>query len=498
LLTESFVNSCFSLVLCKKTSIKKSKALYRDIYKILTFQEDKKTLEIPVLIENKINCLKKLCKMLIEEDKTIDSIVDSVMYGTKFDQFRDFLDMKLNEELKDAVSIDILKQIRLRGKVNNLFQNYDDLNKVLTSIKDGTFDSIDDLVEDYESTIKKLYSNVTESNRAMTIEATASLDLAKDNFEKVIEMIQKKYDRSNKTPSGFNVLDSKILHGGFDPSRLYIFGGGSGSGKSTMLNNLIIKSATTPLNVFNTEKNQKKKVFIYITLENTIEEALLRTYQPMFNKTLNEVLQEISSGVDIKKRILEELNQCNTTIIMKYFPAMSISVVDVMGVVDDVIEEYGIDSIMGLYIDYLDLLRTDIKYDIYRMELGHITLSLKTLAVQYNIPVITATQLGRSAYEIKESSSLRLDQMSESIKKVEHADFVCLLGKDPQENSIIHGKIGKNRAGVANISISFKVDFSKFKFLSGSMISNKDKQDEGSRLAVMSFANSFEGLDAKL
>jgi replicative DNA helicase len=59
-----------------------------------------------------------------------------------------------------------------------------------------------------------------------------------------------------------------------------------------------------------------------------------------------------------------------------------------MGIVDNVIDEYGQESIQGLYVDYLDLLKTDTKYDLYRMELGYITLSLKTLAVEYNIPVL--------------------------------------------------------------------------------------------------------------
>jgi ABC-type sulfate transport system substrate-binding protein len=38
-----------------------------------------------------------------------------------------------------------------------------------------------------------------------------------------------------------------------------------------------------------------------------------------------------------------------------------------MGVVDDVIDQYGKESIAGLYIDYLDLLKSDTKYDMYRI-----------------------------------------------------------------------------------------------------------------------------------
>jgi len=267
--------------------------------------------------------------------------------------------------------------------------------------------------------------------------------------------------------------------GGFEPSRLYVFGGGSGSGKSTMINNTIYKSAThidpyAP----SLKSGEIDKVYIYVTLENTIEESLIRTYQPMFNKTTTAMIRELTTdGFDIKKKINSKLSQCNSTIIMKYFPAMSISVVDLMGVVDDAIDIYGKDSIAGLYVDYLDLLKTDTKYDIYRMELGHIALSLKTLAVQYNIPVITASQLGRSAYRIQEASQLNVDQMSESIKKVEHADFIMLMAKDQVDDTLVYGKVGKNRSGKSGISINFQVAFDKFKFLNATLLSQSQNSN---------------------
>jgi replicative DNA helicase len=225
------------------------------------------------------------------------------------------------------------------------------------------------------------------------------------------------------------------------------------------------------------KKGEIHNVFIYVTMENTIEESLMRTYQPMFSKTIPQMLTDIKQKVNIGQAMMDEFAKNSSTIVMKYFPAMSISTLDLMSVVDDVMDQYGTESVAGLYVDYLDLLKTDTKYDIYRMELGHITLSLKTLAVQYNIPVITASQLARRVYSIQESRELSLDQMSESIKKVEHADFIGLLGKDQNDNSIVHGKIGKNRAGKSNIALQFNVDFSMFKFQDAIVAANKSKAD---------------------
>jgi len=496
MITDSFLNSCFSLVLSKDCKVKKSKSLYRDILEILSFYEKKETLDIPLNIQNKLACLRKINSMLLN-DKTINNVIDSISFSNNFDQYKDFLNLKIDEKLTDIEVDDIIKQVRLRKKINSLFKNYDQLSTVLESIKDGSFDSIDDLIEDYELTIKMLYSNMMESNRAITIESASSLDLVDDDYEKVIEMIRKKYEKVNTTSTGFPIFDNKILLGGFEPSRLYVIGGGSGSGKSTLLNNFIVKSATSPnllLDAKQSKPGEIDKVYVYITLENTIEESLLRTYQPLFDRTIQQTLQEISSGVNIKKKIIDELKRNNSTIIMKYFPPTSVSYIDLMGVLDEAIEKYGKEKIAGLYVDYLDLLKTDSKYDLYRIELGHITLSLKTLAVQYNIPVITATQLGRSIYRVQSAFELNVDQMGESIKKVEHADFVALIAADPIDETIVHAKVGKNRSGKSKINLSMKVDFGKFNFISINVVSNEKKSDVTSDVNPL----AFNGLNMSL
>ncbi len=497
MITESFLNSCFSLLLNQNSKIKKTKALYRDIVDILDFSEQRDTYEVPVDIKNKLDCLRKISQMLMD-DRTVNSIRDSISLSEKFKEHMSLLDLKTTEDISEAAFQDYIRQVRIRKKISGLFKNYDELNNVLETIKDGTFDSIDDLVEDYEITIKHLYSNMMEAQRSVTIEAAASLDLVDDSYDHVLEMITRKYERTSKTPTGFGLLDNKIMMGGYEPSRLYIWGGGSGAGKSTMLNNTIIKSATIDPAQDTTVASkfvpgEVTRVYIYVTMENTIEESLMRTYQPLFNKTSIGMLEEIAKKVDIGKNIKDRLLRCGSTIVMKYFPAMSVSVLDIMSVVDDVINKYGKDSIAGLYVDYLDLLKTDMKYDMYRLELGHITLSLKTLAVQYNIPVITGSQLGRKVYSIQASNELNLDQMSESIKKVEHADFVALFAKDPSDNGIIHGKIGKNRAGESNINVDFSVDFSRFKF-NEAFLSTNAKKDDGSGIAPAGL--KFQGLDA--
>lgn len=490
MITESFLNSCFSVVINKTIKVKKNKALYRDILSVLSFNETKEQLQIPMDVKTKFDCLKKLCQMKLD-DKSTQNTIDSLMYSKKYNGLQDFLEFKRNEEIKDVNAIDIVKQIRLKKTYNSLFDNYDSLSTFVNQFKDGSFDSLDDLALDYENIIQTMYINMMTEKRGVSIESSASLDLSGDDYQHVLDLIVKKYERKNTIPTGYPVLDNEILNGGAEPSRIYIIGGSSGSGKSTLLNNFIVNAATQNINLWDddpmvkpddNEKVVPKKdgienVYIYITLENTIEESLMRTYQTLFMKDKNEVLRDISNNVDIKGRINEKLKLCNSTIIMKYYPPMSISALDIMGVLDDVISEYGHGTIKGLYVDYLDLLKCDTKYDMYRLELGHITLSMKTLAVEYNIPVFIPTQLGRGAYRIQNAAELSLDQISEAIKKVEHADFVILMSRDQIDDNKVYGKVGKNRSGVNNINLEFNVSFEYFKFNSIRKVSNSAAPD---------------------
>jgi len=44
MITESFLNACFSLALNKNTKIKKTKSLFRDMLNVIKFTEQKETL----------------------------------------------------------------------------------------------------------------------------------------------------------------------------------------------------------------------------------------------------------------------------------------------------------------------------------------------------------------------------------------------------------------------------------------------------------------------
>jgi len=483
MLTESFIDSSYSIILNENIKVKRNKILYRDILDILHFYRKQQNNEIPISFKPKFEFLENFCKLKIETSKSDNDIIDSMTYFEKYKSLKDFVEKKKTDVIDDVVFNSHVHQLRLRKKLNGLLRNYRQIESFMDTIRDGSFDSIDTAIGDYESLVKTMYTSIMEHNRIVQVEATSSLDLSKDSYDNVLDSIVNKYSEKSIIPSGIPIFDNEIfLNHGLESSRLYIFSGGSGSGKSTIMNNIITNSITKRKNMMVDKTTNKKNVYVYITLENQIDEAFLRTYQPIFNKTTKETIKEINMNVDLKSKLKEHLDEAHAHIIMKYFPAMSISTIDIGMVLDEVISEYGEGSIAVLVIDYLDLLRSDTKYDAYRLELGHITLSLKTLAVQYNIPIITASQLNREIYKVQSAENLNLGQIGESAKKIDHSDFIALLVKDPVDDTVVHCKIGKNRSGRSGVEIDFNVDFSKYKFCSGNLVRSKASSFNGTKM----------------
>ena len=128
MLTELFLNSCFSLVLNKSTKIKRTKVIYRDILDILNFYKNKQQGEIPINIQNKLECLHEICKLKVA-NKSDDNVLDSITFGEKFKGLVDFIVLKRNENISDEILSDHISQIRMRKKLNGVVSNYDEISK---------------------------------------------------------------------------------------------------------------------------------------------------------------------------------------------------------------------------------------------------------------------------------------------------------------------------------------------------------------------------------
>jgi len=216
-------------------------------------------------------------------------------------------------------------------------------------------------------------------------------------------------------------------------------------------------------------------MYVYFTMENLIDESLVRLYCSIEDKDVKEMIQKFEYEKTVMERKLKEWQMDhNAMICMSYFAPTLTSVSDLVSYCDLLKTKYQKRAVLkGTYTDYLDLLRAGQVFDLHRLEMGQVTIDMKVAAVMQGIPWVTVTQLNRSAYDPKENLSLA--NMSESIKKVEHSDFVGILRSiqneitEDQDARIETGYgdfriiIGKNRSGPKNITVNLKSIFSHFR-----------------------------------
>lgn len=483
MLTESFLDCCFFISLCDDIEVKRDPTINRNILDILKFHMSIYKDDIPIQIKDKFECLQSICEMKAD-NRSISTIIDSILSG-KYKPLKDFIDEKVSENLDISIIQDYIKQIRNRKKMTILFKDFMKIKALVESIEESKYDTMDTLLDKYNYIIKSLYVNMMEEQRYEAIETSSSLDLMNDDYTYVIDKIKESNSIENCVPSGYELIDNSILRGGFKKTRLYLIGGSSGSGKSTFLVNILANRCNTPML---TTKEKDSDIYVYITLENLVDETFLRLYCCLNDRSEGDAFSDMEAGIDIRKIVQTKLEKSGVNICLFYFPANSITVENVRVVLDDVCSKYGKKRIKAVLVDYLDLFNCRSNIDLYRMQLADITLDLKVLAIDYSIPVISVTQVNKSGYDV--GSVPQLTSIGESMKKVDHSDFVAFLTPDGDGKLLF--TVRKHRNGPNNKQIVFDVDLSKYKlYCTGSKASNLvlDNIDSQS-LPISSFDDS--------
>jgi len=100
----------------------------------------------------------------------------------------------------------------------------------------------------------------------------------------------------------------------------------------------------------------------------------------------------------------------------------------------------------------------DVRKEFYRLDLGEITSRLKAISANFEIPIVTATQVNREAYRRGKNMELGMEMISESMQKLFIADFSATMfwdeGIEKKSEDAMHDslkkvvlKIDKNRDG---------------------------------------------------
>jgi hypothetical protein len=132
--------------------------------------------------------------------------------------------------------------------------------------------------------------------------------------------------------------------------------------------------------------------------------------------------------------IKKELEKTNCNVIFKYISKGT--PFSLMNMLVESVRSDCKETLKLIILDYLDLITSgnpSCSSD-KRLDLGEVSQQLKNMAIEYSVPVLSASQLNRAGYDRRSEASLT--QMSESMLKVNESDFILFLQK-PEDISYV-------------------------------------------------------------
>lgn len=292
----------------------------------------------------------------------------------------------------------LLKDKHIRRSLIKL--GYETINSsYITSI------SLESLLNELEN---KLF-NIT--NEIKTQKLTSSAELVNNIF---FELKNKSLNpKLSGLTSGFYDLDA--LTQGFQKSDLIIIAGRPSMGKTALSLNIavnVIKNSKLPVLFFSLEMSKEQIMYRLLALETNINQMRLKNGKLYENDwiKLNKIVKVISK-----------------------FPlfiddTFNLSIQDIRSKIKTILFEQ---NELGLVVvDYIQLMQNSkLRIENRVQELSQITRSLKTIAREFDIPIIGLSQLSRSVENRVDKKPI-LSDLRESGSLEQDADLVLMLYKN--------------------------------------------------------------------
>ena len=243
---------------------------------------------------------------------------------------------------------------------------------------------------------------------------------------------------------------NRITKGGLPPKTLNVALAGTGVGKSLFMCHLAASMMTQGKNV------------LYITLEMAEERIAERIDANLLDVTIDELYELPKEYFDNKVNKLR--NKINGQLIIKEYPTASAHSGHFKGLIDELALKKSFKPDI-VFIDYLNICSSS------RFKGGNISSyfyikaiaeELRGLAVQYDVPIVSATQTTRTGYM---SSDVGLEDTSESFGLPATADFMFAIisNEDLEQLGQLKIKQLKNRYNDPAINRAFIIGVDRSK-----------------------------------
>lgn len=300
--------------------------------------------------------------------------------------------------------------------------------------------AIERVIEEAES---RLF-NVTESQNQRDL---IPMHEALSEYIDRIEFLMENRDQALGLPTGFRAVDT--LLGGLQRSDLLIFAGRPGMGKTSFMLSVVLNAARfgSRIAVFTMEMGREQIVQRLISMDTAINMQMLRLGQ-----INNQEQSRLIEAIDRLSRFRVYIDDT---------PALT--PLQLRTKTRRMARETGIDLII---VDYMQLMNAGGLYENNRVqEISFISRSLKELARELNVPVMSAAQLSR-AVEQRQDKRPQLSDLRESGSIEQDADIVMFLYRDevyneatehPNQADIIVAKHRNGPTGVVSLYFDKKI-----------------------------------------
>lgn len=264
---------------------------------------------------------------------------------------------------------------------------------------------------------------------------------------------------SNKLQFGVQALNL-LTGGGVEAGRVYTILGLPGEGKSSTLLDMAIQLKRYNKN-YKCADPTKRPCVVLLVMENGVKESVERLFsmcvgQGMLNYTLDDAIDILKNQGNLRLSSDDPID-----IIIKFKPNLSVDTSYLYTLTEDLEDEgYEVICILQDYMKRIRSVEGMFGGDL-RLQLGAVVNEFKTFATLKNIPVITASQLNRTATSsidearIKNKADLvRLigrANVGESNLILENSDWICLIAPE-------YDKDGNKYLGIQRVKSRYYIN----------------------------------------
>jgi replicative DNA helicase len=316
-----------------------------------------------------------------------------------------------------------------------------ELENCINDVKEAlSTNTLDFAINKIENAVKKIDVNINSVQLFDGEEALNDWYLEKDK-QKVIQPI----------PTNIESLN-KMLNGGLHKEGLYVFGAGSGTGKTFFAQNIILNALKLDYGVLfvSMEMSKRKIIARFLSILSRIN-----SFRILINNIYNHEENDFNFALETWKSFQK-----------KFFivEKVSLSTKEIEFALKKALKKNPIDLIV---IDYAQIMKLNLDKNFNESSLIKQNVNfLAKIAQRYKVPVFLLSQLTKD----KIGDKVSLSSLKGSGGLYEDADCVIAMWNDTTnqssntKNKVLQMEVLKNRDGLSDsVSINFNGDIGEFK-----------------------------------